>query len=230
MPLLSLERVRKDFTDPAGKVETILNVPDFRLEAREQVALAGASGEGKTTLLHVIAGILRPDAGAVVLETRRGVRDLAQLSEPERDRVRAHEIGIVFQSFELLGAFSALENVLFGMAFGPGMERGRAQALLERLGLGERLHHRPAALSIGQRQRVAIARAIAHRPRLVLADEPTGSLDPAASREALALLSEVCQEEAAALLVVTHDTDVFNAFPRRLRLADLNRAGATGVR
>jgi len=228
MSLLELEAVTKAYPDPAlpagAGVRTILDVPAFALEAREEVALAGASGAGKTTLLHVIAGILRPDSGAVRLSLGERTLDLARLSEANRDRVRARSIGIVFQTFELLPAFSALENVLFGMAFGPGMDRGRARALLERLGLGDRLRDRPAALSGGQRQRVAIARALAHRPRLVLADEPTGSLDAERAADALALLREACREEGTALLVVTHDRAIFDAFPRRVELAELNRA------
>lgn len=232
MSLLELEDVRKVYRDPSepgveARDQLVLDVPSFALEAQEEVALAGASGSGKTTLLHVIAGILRPDSGAVRLETATGPVDLARLSEAQRDRVRARAIGIVFQTFELLPAFSALENVLFGMAFGAGMDRARAKQLLGRLGMGERLHHRPGQLSIGQRQRVAIARALAHRPRLVLADEPTGSLDPARAAEALALLREACREEGAALVVVTHDRAVFDAFPRRIELEELNRAAAS---
>ena len=230
MSLLELQDVQKSFRDPAGLRQVVLDVPQLTLGEREEVALAGASGSGKTTLLHVIAGILRPDGGRILLRTPAGVCDLASLSEARRDRIRARHIGLVFQSFELLPAFSALENVLLGMAFGPGMDRSRARTLLERLGLADRLHHRPSSLSIGQRQRVAIARALAHRPQLVLADEPTGSLDAGHAASALHLLREVCREEGAALLLVTHDPGIFASFARRIELSSLQgRAVFPGV-
>jgi ABC-type lipoprotein export system ATPase subunit len=124
----------------------------------------------------------------------------------------------------LLQGYSALENVMLGMLFGPGIDRERARALLERVGLGHRLHYRPAQLSIGQQQRVAVARALANHPKLVLADEPTGNLDQRHAGEALALIREVCREQNAALLLVSHDPAVLSAFDRVEDLAQLNRA------
>lgn len=220
MPLLEVDGLRVAFRAPVVADEPILDVPSLTLEEGEEVALRGPSGSGKTTLLHCIAGILRPDAGRVVLD---GV-DLATLSESARDALRARAIGYVFQDFHLLPGFTAIENVVLGMAFGPGADAGRARALLERLGLGDRLRHRPHQLSKGQQQRVAVARAVAAGPRLVLADEPTGNLDARRSGEALALLREVCREEGAALLVVSHEPEVIAAFDRTLELSELNRA------
>ena len=228
MPLLELADVKKSFRSPDGETQLILDVPTLALEAREHVALVGSSGSGKTTLLNVIAGILRADSGAVRLA---GI-DLARASESARDALRAQNIGYVFQSFNLLQGFSALENVLLGMTFGPGADREFARALPGRPGLGHRLHHRPAQLSIGQQQRVAHARALANRPRLVLADEPTGSLDAVHAREAIDLLRGLCEEHEAALLVVSHDPALIDSFDRVLRLEALNRAAAgagTGV-
>ena len=134
-------------------------------------------------------------------------------------------MGYIFQTFNLLPAFTVLENVLFGMAFGAGCDRGRAEVLLKRVGLGEKLEHRPRQLSTGQQQRVAVARALAGRPKLVLADEPTGNLDAANGREALRLIRETCAENGAALLLVSHDREVLGGFERVVELGEINRAG-----
>jgi len=220
MALLELRDVKKGYRAPDGDFQQVLDVPAFDLEARAEVALAGSSGSGKTTLLNVIAGLLRPDTGSVRFD---GV-EVSALGEAARDAWRARNVGYVFQSFHLLGGYTALENVVLGMTFGPGADRKFARELLERLELGHRLNHRPSQLSIGQQQRVALARALANRPRLVLADEPTGNLDPRHALEALGLLRGLCTEVGAALLVVSHDTRVLGSFERRLDLAELNRA------
>jgi len=221
-PLLRIEDLRKSYRAPDGTEQVVLDVARFELEAGAEVALAGESGSGKTTLLNLVAGILRPDSGRIEVAGT----ELGGLSEAERDAFRAAHVGYVFQTFHLLEGYSSLENVLLGMLFGPGADRERARNLLERLGLAERTSHRPHQLSIGQKQRVAIARALANRPRLVLADEPTGSLDRERGAEALALLREVCREEGAALVVVSHDPHVLAAFERVERLEELSRARA----
>jgi putative ABC transport system ATP-binding protein len=220
MPLLQLQDVKKSFTTPEGEEHPILDLRQLQLEEQEEVALAGSSGSGKTTLLHLIAGILRPDSGKIVVDGQ----DLAQLGESARDRFRAQNLGYVFQSFHLLQGYSALENVLLGMLFGPGPDSDLAEDLLRRLGLAERLNYKPAQLSIGQQQRVALARALANRPRLVLADEPTGNLDVIHARDALALIREVCRERGAALLLVSHDTAILDQFERVEQLHELNQA------
>ncbi|MBM3976680.1 MAG: ABC transporter ATP-binding protein [Planctomycetes bacterium] len=219
--VLHLAGLRKSFRSPDGSVQPILDIDSFALAPGEQVALAGASGTGKTTLLHVIAGILTADSGVIELAGT----DLARLSEAARDRHRALHLGYVFQTFLLLQGYSALENVLLAQMFGAGADERRARELLDRVGLGDRIHHRPAQLSVGQQQRVAVARALAGKPSLVLADEPTGSLDPTRARDALALLCDACREQGAALLVVSHDRDVLARFERVHDLAELNRAG-----
>lgn len=228
-PVLRIRELRKSFHAPDGEIQPILELATFELAPGEQVALAGASGTGKTTLLHVIAGILTADAGTIELAGT----DLAQLSEGARDRHRALHLGYVFQTFLLLQGYSALENVLLAQMFGAGADGARARALLERVGLAERMHYRPAQLSVGQQQRVAVARALAGKPSLVLADEPTGNLDPTRAKEALALLRDTCREQNAALLVVSHDREVLASFERVHDLAELNRAGradAAGAR
>lgn len=221
MSLLEISGLKKAFLAPDGTRHTVIDVPHFALEDRAQVALSGTSGLGKTTFLHLIAGILKPDAGRISLAGR----EVSALSESARDRVRAMSIGYIFQTFNLLPAFTCLENVLLGMSFGPGADRGFAETLLRRVGLGDRLRHYPRQLSTGQQQRVAVARALANRPKLVLADEPTGNLDPSSGRAALQLIREGCAENGAALLLVSHDRDMLAQFETQLSLAELNQAG-----
>jgi len=225
MTFLSISRLRKSYFDPDGGRQDVVDIAEFHLEAGEQVALAGRSGTGKTTLLNLIAGISTPDGGSIRLDGE----ELVGLSTARRDRFRALKIGYVFQSFFLLEAHSALENVLLGMQFGPGPDVDFARGLLRELGLLERLQHRPHQLSVGQKQRVALARALANRPRLVLADEPTGSLDASSAKEAMGLLQGACREHGASLLVVSHDQSLLEDFDRRLDLGEINRAGAGGT-
>jgi putative ABC transport system ATP-binding protein len=146
------------------------------------------------------------------------------LSESRRDLVRANHIGYVFQTFNLLQGYTALENVELGMMFGKGVDKVYAQSLLERVGLGERLHYRPKQLSVGQQQRVAVARALANHPELVLADEPTGNLDPVHAAESLRMIREICTEQGAALLLVSHDHSILQTFGRIQSLAEINKA------
>ncbi|MBE7537849.1 MAG: ABC transporter ATP-binding protein [Opitutaceae bacterium] len=200
----------------------IVRVHQFALSAGEQVALRGESGSGKTTFLHLIAGILAADEGRIELDGTV----VTALSEARRDRLRAEKIGYIFQTFNLLQGYTVLENVILGMSFGAGADRARARELLERVGLGHRLSHFPRQLSTGQQQRVAVARALANRPRLVLADEPTGNLDRRHGTEALALIREACSEAGAALLVVSHDEHVLAAFGSVQSFSDINRPAA----
>lgn len=226
--MLTITDLRKSFPSPeaGGQPVEIVRVARFELAAGQQLALRGESGSGKTTFLHLIAGLLAADAGRIDLD---GV-NVATLSEAARDRLRAERIGYIFQTFNLLQGYTVLENVLLGMSFGGGrMDRGRAAALLERVGLGARRHHFPRQLSTGQQQRVAVARALANRPRLVLADEPTGNLDRRRGQEALALIREACAEAGAALLLVSHDPDVLGQFTYVRDFADLNRPAAAGA-
>lgn len=220
MSLLEISQLKKSFVAPGGSMHTVIDVLEFSLAERAQVALSGESGLGKTTLLHLIAGILKPDSGSIKLAGR----EASTLSEPQRDRLRATTLGYIFQTFNLLPAFTCLENVLLGMSFGPGVDRPFAEALLRRVGLGDRLGHHPRQLSTGQQQRVAVARALANRPKLVLADEPTGNLDHANAQEALKLIREACAENAAALLLVSHDRETLAQFDTVFELSKINRA------
>ena len=220
MSLLTISSLKKSFTLPGGERKPIVDVPEFSLAAGQQRALRGESGSGKTTFLHLIAGILAADSGSI----RIGDLDMAALGEPARDRLRAQNIGYIFQTFNLLQGYTCLENVMLGMAFGAGSDHGRAVALLERVGLSHRMNHYPRQLSTGQQQRVAVARALANRPRLVLADEPTGNLDRKHGTAALALIREVCRENGAALLLVSHDPAVLAEFGDVLDFAAINLA------
>ncbi|MEO6874186.1 MAG: ABC transporter ATP-binding protein [Opitutaceae bacterium] len=219
---LSISALQKSFRTPEGERKTIVDVPGFSLAVGQQLALRGESGSGKTTFLHLIAGILAADSGSILIDGK----DMAALGESKRDRLRAKSIGYIFQTFNLLQGYSCLENVMLGMAFGAGSDRTHATAMLERVGLGHRLKHYPRQLSTGQQQRVAVARALANRPKLVLADEPTGNLDPKNARESLALIRETCRENGAALVLVSHDPGVLATFENVQDFAALNRAVA----
>ena len=220
MPLLAISGLQKSFRSPEGETKRIVDVPAFSLAAGRQLALRGESGSGKTTFLHLVAGILAADTGSILI----GDRDMAALGESARDRLRAESIGYIFQTFNLLQGYSCLENVMLGMAFGAGRDRDRATAMLARVGLSHRLRHYPRQLSTGQQQRVAVARALANHPKLVLADEPTGNLDHRNARESLALIRETCRENGAALLLVSHDPGVLASFEEVQDFAVLNRA------
>jgi putative ABC transport system ATP-binding protein len=220
MSLLAISALQKSFRTPEGERKLIVDVPSFSVAPGQQLALRGESGSGKTTFLHLIAGILAADSGSILL----GERDMAALGESARDRLRAESLGYIFQTFNLLQGYSCLENVMLGMAFGAGIDRDRATAMLVRVGLGHRLNHYPRQLSTGQQQRVAVARALANHPKLVLADEPTGNLDHKNARESLALIRETCRENGATLLLVSHDPGVLATFEDVQDFAVLNRA------
>jgi len=225
--MLSVSNLAKSFVTPDGASVKVVDVAEFRLGAGEQLALRGESGSGKTTFLNLVAGILAPDSGVVTID---GV-EMTALREAGRDRLRAEKLGYIFQTFNLLQGFTVLENVLLGMSFGPrGADRAHAREMLGRVGLGHRLNHYPRQLSTGQQQRVAVARALVNHPRLVLADEPTGNLDRRNAQEALALIREVCREQGAALLLVSHDEDVLGRFELRRDFAEVNRPAVEATR
>lgn len=218
--MLALKDVKKSFIQPDGTKLPILDIKQFRVAAGEQAVLVGPSGCGKTTLLHVIAGISRPDSGMVMIDDW----DIALMPEAERDRFRAQRIGYVFQTFNLLPGFSAWENVLLAMRFGQRrLDRARARQLLERVGLGHRMTHKPPMLSVGEQQRVAVARALANHPKLLLADEPTANVDSGHQQQIVELLRETCREQNVSLVLVTHSREVAGQFERVEQLEHLNR-------
>jgi putative ABC transport system ATP-binding protein len=221
--MLLVENVKKSYREPNGSRLQILDVPHLSLARGEQVVVRGRSGGGKTTLLNAIAGLATVDEGKIVVNGT----DVTRLPEAVRDRFRARNIGFVFQTFNLLAGFTALENVQLGMTFtGQRIDAQRAAELLDRVGLGHRLAHKPAALSVGEQQRVAVARALVNRPGLLLADEPTANIDPAHQQQVVDLLREVCRAENVAMLLVTHSPEVAGQFERVEHLETLNRVMA----
>lgn len=225
MPLLSIKNLSKRYLSDRGEWTEIVRIASFELNAGEQVLLQGESGSGKSTLLNLIAGIVAADAGEILLDGT----DMRALSESARDAHRARSLGYVFQNFNLLSAYTCIENVELGMVFGGKSDAAFARQLLERVGLSERLNYRPDQLSQGQKQRVAIARALANRPKLVLADEPTGNLDPRNAKVALDLIQSLCRENGTALLLVSHNPSLCDRFERTVDLLELNEVGALPV-
>jgi putative ABC transport system ATP-binding protein len=201
--VLELRELVKHY--PVGDGEPVRAVDGVSLEVArgELVALYGPSGSGKTTLLMLIAALLQPDSGTVIVDGR----EISRLSEDDRARYRLRELGYIDQAFDLLPGATVLQNAAMKLWLTADARRAEriVEPLLVRLGLGERLAHRPDQLSMGERQRVMIARALSMGPKLVLADEPTGSLDTRRGHEVLTLLSEICRERGAAVLLVTHD-------------------------
>ncbi len=219
-PLLRLENLYKSYVEGDGRRLPVLEIERFEVSVGEQLAIVGRSGCGKTTLLHIIAGIARADRGNVLLD---GI-NLTALSEAARDRVRAVKIGYVFQTFNLMSGFTALENVMLGRTFARKKKsESRARELLGRVGLGDRLRHRPGQLSVGEQQRVAVARALANQPRLLLADEPTANVDPKNQQQIVDLIRSTCRHERVALIMVTHALDVARQFDRVEKLETINR-------
>lgn len=221
--MLALTDVKKSYPQGDGPPLEVLDIPKYRINAGEQVVLLGPSGCGKTTTLHIIAGIIQPDSGSVQLD---GV-ELGRYSQAGRDRIRASKLGYVFQTFNLLKGFTALENVMLGMSFAKGKrDSKRATELLDKVGLSHRLHHKPSKMSVGEQQRTAVARALANRPRLILADEPTANVDPENQQRIVDLIRTSCTEEGIALLMVTHNMEVADQFDRVDRLDQVNHVAA----
>jgi putative ABC transport system ATP-binding protein len=213
-PVIRAQNVAKVVPTAEGQL-TILDGSDLEINAGESVAVVGASGSGKTTLLGILAGLDLPSSGAVTLVGR----ELTSLNEEQRARVRGEEVGFVFQTFQLLASLTALENVMLPAELHGEADAGdQARELLEKVGLGQRMHHYPRQLSGGEQQRVAIARAFASRPNVLFADEPTGNLDTATGAHIVDLLFELNAEFATTLVLVTHDDRVAGRCQRMIAL------------
>jgi ABC-type lipoprotein export system ATPase subunit len=206
--MINIQNIIKKYADPeTGKQLPILRINSLTFDKNKQYALFGPSGIGKTTLLHLISGLLVPESGSVIVNNV----NISELTESQRDKFRSSNVGYIFQSFNLIDGYTALENVLLGMVFtGNGADRSKSIHALESVGLQDRLHYMPSQLSVGQQQRVCIARAIVNDPEILLADEPTGNLDPKATEEILDILFK--QSVDKILLVVTHEESVLNRF------------------
>ncbi|WP_043701772.1 ABC transporter ATP-binding protein [Tepidimonas taiwanensis] len=213
-PIIAVRRLGKSVTDATGTLD-ILHDIDFDVAPGEALAIVGASGSGKSTLLSLIAGLDTPTTGTVVLD---GV-DLFALDEDARAALRARRVGFVFQSFQLLGNLTALENVMLPLELaGRRDAREAARRMLERVGLGERLGHYPRVLSGGEQQRVALARAFVVEPAVLLADEPTGSLDHATGERVMELMFDLNREHGTTLVLVTHDPAIAARCQRRIAI------------
>lgn len=213
-PIIAVRRLGKSVTDATGTLD-ILHDIDFDVAPGETLAIVGASGSGKSTLLSLIAGLDTPTTGTVVLD---GV-DLFALDEDARAALRARRVGFVFQSFQLLGNLTALENVMLPLELaGRRDAREAARRMLERVGLGERLEHYPRVLSGGEQQRVALARAFVVEPAVLLADEPTGSLDHATGERVMELMFDLNREHGTTLVLVTHDPAIAARCQRRIAI------------
>ncbi|MEZ5717759.1 MAG: ABC transporter ATP-binding protein [Burkholderiaceae bacterium] len=203
-PVIAVEHVFKSVSDSTGTLDILRDI-DFQLARRETVAIVGASGSGKSTLLSIIAGLDTPTRGTVRLDGQ----DLFALGEDDRAALRAQKIGFVFQSFQLMGNLTALENVMLPLELaGQRDARKRAGEMLEHVGLGQRLGHYPKVLSGGEQQRVALARAFVVQPAVLLADEPTGSLDFATGETIMQLMFDLNREQGTTLVLVTHDRGI----------------------
>lgn len=212
--IISVEHLSKSVTDSTGTLDILRDI-DFAIPPRQTVAIVGASGSGKSTLLSIIAGLDTPSQGTV----RLAGQDLFTLGEDARAALRAQKMGFVFQSFQLLGHLTALENVMLPLELaGRRDARSAASAMLTRVGLASRLHHYPKVLSGGEQQRVALARAFVVQPQVLLADEPTGSLDFATGQTVMALMFELNRELGTTLLLVTHDASIARQCERRITI------------
>jgi putative ABC transport system ATP-binding protein len=212
--MIAVEHVFKSVTDSTGTLDILRDI-DFALEPKETVAIVGASGSGKSTLLSIIAGLDTPTRGKVSLAGQ----DLFSLGEDARAALRAQKVGFVFQSFQLLGNLTALENVMLPLELGGQKDaRTTAREMLDRVGLSQRLNHYPKVLSGGEQQRVALARAFVVKPLVLLADEPTGSLDFATGAKVMELMFNLNREIGTTLVLVTHDTSIAQQCQRRITI------------
>jgi len=213
-PIIAVEHVFKSVTDSTGTLDILRDI-DFSLASRETAAIVGASGSGKSTLLSIIAGLDTPSAGTV----RLGGEDIFVLDEDARAALRARKVGFVFQSFQLLANLTALENVMLPLELaGRRDSRRAATEMMRRVGLGQRLGHYPRVLSGGEQQRVALARAFVVEPAVLLADEPTGSLDFATGETIMKLMFDLNLERGTTLLLVTHDPAIAGRCEHRITI------------
>lgn len=210
--MIEVRHVNKTVQDASGSLNILRDI-DFTLGKAQTVAIVGASGSGKSTLLSIIAGLDTPTSGTVVIDGQ----DIFAIDEDARADLRARKVGFVFQSFQLLGNLTALENVMLPLELeGQRDARERATEMLQRVGLGERLAHYPKVLSGGEQQRVALARAFVTRPLVLLADEPTGSLDHASGDRIMSLMFDLNRELGTTLVLVTHDRAIAARCERRI--------------
>lgn len=216
--MLTLKNVVKEYRQPNGETVAVAKIGQLDIDPGDQLVLAGASGSGKTTLLHLIAGLIPLTSGEILWEGKR----IDSLVERDQDAWRARNVGYIFQNFNLLPGLDVTENILVAAALGGrdagGEQRRRIRDMLARVGLEKRADQKPARLSMGEQQRVAVVRSLINNPRLILADEPTASLDRDNASIVLDLLQTLCRERGSMLILATHDHDVIAHFQRVVEL------------
>lgn len=227
--MIVIENLKFSYQSSLSAVTPVLDIPYLEIKKNEKVFLYGPSGSGKTTLLEILAGVLVPQSGQVIVDQV----DIAQLSGLQRDHFRAHRMGYIFQSFNLLSYLSVLENILLPLKLSPQKmahfaslkaAEEKAAALCQRLGIASILGKPVSQLSVGQQQRVAVARSLMGQPQVILADEPTSALDQEHREKFLKLLFEMCQEQQTTLVFVSHDRSIQALFDRAISIQDINKA------
>lgn len=216
--MLKIKNLKKYFTNSAGEKLNIINIPEFTVEDKEITAVSGESGSGKSTFLNLISGILNPGSGEIYINGT----DITKLSESKKDYFRAKNIGYIFQSFNLLQGFNALENVMLGMMFSGKADKKKSETVLAKVGLHSRMKNKPQELSVGEQQRVAVARAMVNSPLLILADEPTANLDSKNTEIIIDLIKNICSESGTALITVSHEEYVVSQFSNKIFFSEIN--------
>lgn len=216
--MLKIKNLKKSFINSDKKKSDIINIPEFILNSDEQLAIIGESGSGKSTFLNLISGIVTADSGEINL---KGI-DITKLSESKRDTFRARNIGYIFQTFNLLQGFSALENVMLGMMFSGKANKNISLDALSKVGLQNKINNKPSELSVGEQQRVAIARAIVNSPGIILADEPTANLDSRNSDTVTELVKNICEQQNISMLLVSHEKEVISKIPNVKFFSEIN--------
>lgn len=218
MALLEIENLSKNFYTPDGRLSAQINVPALQLEAGESLVLNGVSGSGKTTVLHLISGLLKADSGTIIFDGT----NITNMPTAQRDFWRANNISYIFQRLNLLEELTVLENILLPQCWCKGQNKDKvmrkAMDLLLQVGLADKSKCFPFTLSIGEQQRIAVVRALMQQPKLLLADEPTASLDAVNSRIIIGMLQQMCREQQVALLLSTHDETIKDLFPKKYNL------------
>lgn len=216
--MLTIQNLRKTFSNSENEKFDIINIPFFEMNNNEQTAIIGESGSGKSTFLNLISGIVSSESGEILFNGT----NITKLTGSKMDKFRAKNIGYVFQTFNLLQGFTALENVMLGMMFCGKADKSRSLSALDKVGLSKRINNKPSELSVGEQQRVAVARAIVNSPGMILADEPTANLDRKNSGTVIELIKELCSMEKIALILVSHESDITGKFKNTRHFSEIN--------
>ena len=216
--MLTIQNLRKTFSNSENEKFDIINIPFFEMNNNEQIAIIGESGSGKSTFLNLISGIVSSESGEILFNGT----NITKLTGSKMDKFRAKNFGYVFQTFNLLQGFTALENVMLGMMFCGKADKNRSLSALDKVGLSKRINNKPSELSVREQQRVAVARAIVNSPGMILADEPTANLDRKNSGTVIELIKELCSMEKIALILVSHESDITGKFKNKRHFSEIN--------